>query len=193
MASWSAAFAPSSTTPRSPRSKAFETASFSAVRIASIILPASPASWFGVFGLGFFCSYGRQDLTTFSSQPRRRREPNRPFGTAAFLWASLTLALLTLPVVIVATEEALAAVPRSIARRIVACGASNGKTIYRIVLAAPCGNHGVHDPRHGHARGREVAPLCFVGPSRKRRRCRGGVFRNVHWSRSFMPPGISYL
>src|SRR4029079_10452355 len=62
------------------------------------------------------------------------RLPDPTVGKSALIWASLTLALLTLPVVIVATEEALAAVPRTMREGAYACGASKWQTIRRIVL-----------------------------------------------------------
>ncbi len=60
--------------------------------------------------------------------------PNPTYGKGGLLWASLTLALLTLPVVIVATEEALSAVPNSLREGSYACGGSKWQTIRRIVL-----------------------------------------------------------
>src|SRR5213078_4810341 len=82
----------------------------SAVRIAVNNLAGVPSVVFGVFGLGFFCYLigGSIDQVFFHANL-----PNPTYGTGGLLWASLTLALLTVPVVIVATEEALAAVPRS--------------------------------------------------------------------------------
>lgn len=89
--------------------------------------------------------------------------PTPTFGTGGILWASLTLALLTLPVVIVATEEALASVPRGVREAALACGASKWQTIQRVVLpsAAPGVLTGVI---LAMARGAgEVAPLMLVG------------------------------
>jgi len=89
--------------------------------------------------------------------------PTPTFGTGGILWASLTLSLLTLPVVIVATEEALAAVPRGVREAALACGASKWQTIQRVVLpsAAPGILTGVI---LAMARGAgEVAPLMLVG------------------------------
>ncbi|MDZ4286538.1 MAG: ABC transporter permease subunit [Prosthecobacter sp.] len=85
------------------------------------------------------------------------------FGTGGILWASLTLALMTLPVVIVATEEALVAVPRGVREAALACGASKWQTIQRIVLpgALPGVMTGVI---LAMARGAgEVAPLMITG------------------------------
>src|SRR5262249_43051800 len=81
-----------------------------AVRIDINKLAGVQSIVFGVFGLGFFCYIigGTLDDLFF-----RARLPSPTYGTGGLMWASLTLALLTLPVVIVATEEALAAVPGS--------------------------------------------------------------------------------
>lgn len=89
--------------------------------------------------------------------------PNPTFGTGGLLWASLTLALMTLPVVIVATEEAIAAVPRGVREAALACGASKWQTIQRVVLpsALPGVMTGVI---LAMARGAgEVAPLMITG------------------------------
>lgn len=89
--------------------------------------------------------------------------PSPTFGTGGLMWASLTLALLTLPVVIVATEEALAAVPSSMRDGSYACGASKWQTIVRIVL--PRAMPGIMTGMIlAMARGAgEVAPLMLVG------------------------------
>ena len=89
--------------------------------------------------------------------------PNPTFGKGCLLWASLTLALLTLPVVIVATEEALSAVPNSLREGSYGCGASKWQTIRRIILP-----HALPGIMTGMilamARGAgEVAPLMLVG------------------------------
>src|SRR5207253_11476823 len=92
------------------------------------------------------------------------RLPNPTLGKAGILWASLTLALLTLPVVIVATEEALAAVPNSMRDGSYACGASKWQTIWRIVL--PRALPGIMTGTilaMARAAG-DVAPLILVGP-----------------------------
>ena len=93
----------------------------------------------------------------------RANLPNPTFGKGALVWASLTLALLTLPVVIVSTEEALAAVPNSMREGSYACGASKWQTIHRIVL--PRAMPGVMTGMIlAMARGAgEVAPLMLVG------------------------------
>ncbi|MEX0887665.1 MAG: ABC transporter permease subunit [Phycisphaeraceae bacterium] len=95
--------------------------------------------------------------------PAQAAEGNPVFNKGGVLWASLTLALLTLPVVIVATEEALAAVPRSMREGSYACGASKWQTIRRIVL--PRAMPGIMTGMIlAMARGAgEVAPLMLVG------------------------------
>jgi ABC-type phosphate transport system permease subunit len=89
--------------------------------------------------------------------------PNPTFGKGGLLWGALTLALLTLPVVIVATEEALAAVPNSLREGSLACGASKWQTIRRIIL--PHARPGILTGAIlAMARGAgEVAPLMLVG------------------------------
>jgi phosphate transport system permease protein len=130
------------------------------VRISVNNLAGVPSIVFGVFGLAFFVYIvGKQvDLALFSD-----KLPTPTFGTPGILWASLTLALLTLPVVIVATEEALSAVPRGVREAALACGASKWQTIQRVVLPAslPGILTGVI---LAMARGAgEVAPLMLVG------------------------------
>jgi ABC-type phosphate transport system permease subunit len=93
----------------------------------------------------------------------RAKLPNPTFGKGALIWASMTLALMTLPVVIVATEEALSAVPNSMREGSYACGASKWQTIQRIVL--PRAMPGIMTGTIlAMARGAgEVAPLMLVG------------------------------
>jgi ABC-type phosphate transport system permease subunit len=93
----------------------------------------------------------------------RELAPTPRFGSKGLLWSALTLSLLTLPVVIVATEEAIAAVPRSLRQASAGCGASKWQTIQRVVLprAAPGMMTGMI---LAMARGAgEVAPLMLVG------------------------------
>ena len=103
------------------------------VRIAINNLAGVPSIVFGVFGLGFFVYFigGGIDRMFFSAML-----PTPTFGTGGILWASLTLALLTVPVVIVATEESIAAVPRGAREGSLALGASKFQTILNIVLPA---------------------------------------------------------
>jgi phosphate transport system permease protein len=131
-----------------------------AVRIAVNNLAGVPSIVFGVFGLGFFVYLVGSTLDQLFFADAL---PTPTFGTGGILWASLTLALMTVPVVIVATEEALAAVPRGMREGSLACGASKWQTIQRIVLpaAAPGILTGLI---LAMARGAgEVAPLMLVG------------------------------
>jgi phosphate transport system permease protein len=103
------------------------------VRIALNNLAGVPSIVFGVFGLGFFVYFvgGTLDQLFYPE-----KLPTPTFGTGGILWASLTLALLTVPVVIVATEESIAAVPRGAKEGSLALGASKFQTLCRIVLPA---------------------------------------------------------
>lgn len=133
------------------------------IRIAINNLAGVPSIVYGAFGLGFFCygAGGWIDETFFSASLLADNQPT--FGTGGLLWASLTLALLTLPVVIVATEEALTAVPNSMREGSYACGGSKWQTIHRLVLprALPGIMTGVILAM-ARAAG-EVAPLMLVG------------------------------
>lgn len=160
----------------------------SAVRIAVNNLAGVPSIVFGVFGLGFFCYVigASIDEAFFSASL-----PNPTFGKGGLLWASLTLAIMTLPVVIVATEEALAAVPNSMREGSYACGASKWQTIRRIVL--PRAMPGIMTGMIlAMARGAgEVAPLMLVGAVKLAPELPvDGVFPFVHPERSFMHLGF---
>ncbi|MEO6211985.1 MAG: phosphate ABC transporter permease PstA [Vicinamibacterales bacterium] len=131
-----------------------------AVRIAVNNLAGVPSIVFGVFGLGFFVYIlgGAIDQAFFAESL-----PTPTFGTGGILWASLTLGLLTVPVVIVSAEEALAAVPRSMREASLAAGATTFQTLARVVLpaAAPGILTGLI---LAMARGAgEVAPLMITG------------------------------
>ena len=130
------------------------------VRIAVNNLAGVPSIVFGVFGLGFFVYFvgGGIDRIFFPEAL-----PTPTYGTGGILWAALTLALLTVPVVIVSSEEALASVPRSMREASLAMGATKFQTILRVVLpaAAPGILTGLI---LAMARGAgEVAPLMLTG------------------------------
>jgi phosphate transport system permease protein len=105
----------------------------SAVRIAVNNLAGVPSIVFGVFGVGFFIYVvgGSIDRLFFPEAL-----PTPTFGTGGILWASLTLALLTVPVVIVATEEGLAAIPGGMREASLALSATKLETTLRVVLPA---------------------------------------------------------
>jgi phosphate ABC transporter permease subunit PstA len=162
----------------------------SAVRIAVNNLAGVPSIVWGVFGLGFFCYVvGAGIDETF--YPAYVSEHQPVFGTGGLMWASLTLSLLTLPVVIVATEEALASVPNSMREGSYACGASKWQTIRRIVL--PRALPGIMTGMIlAMARGAgEVAPLMLVGAVKIAPQLPlDGDAPFIHPSRSFMHLGF---
>ncbi|WP_193394991.1 phosphate ABC transporter permease PstA [Pseudomonas amygdali] len=130
------------------------------IRIAVNNLAGVPAIVYGVFGLGFFVYVlgGSVDRLFF---PEALPAPT--FGTPGLLWASLTLALLAVPVVIVATEEGLARVPLTLREGSLALGATKAETLWKIVLpmASPAMMTGLI-LAVARAAG-EVAPLMLVG------------------------------
>ena len=161
----------------------------STIRIAVNNLAGVPSIVFGVFGLGFFCYFlgGTIDQLFFPAS----KVFGPTFGTGGLMWASLTLALLTVPVVIVATEEALAAVPRSMREGSYGCGASKWQTIWRIVL--PRAMPGILTGTIlAMARGAgEVAPLMLVGAMMTAPELPiDTTFPFVHPERSFMHLGL---
>ena len=130
------------------------------IRVSVYNLAGVPSIVFGVFGLGFFVYLlgGSIDNLFF---PERLPAPT--FGTPGLFWASLTLALLTLPVVIVSTEEGLARIPRTIREGSLALGATKWETLWKVVvpLSAPAMMTGLI-LAVARAAG-EVAPLMLVG------------------------------
>jgi phosphate transport system permease protein len=159
----------------------------SAVRIAINNLAGVPSIVYGAFGLGFFCYGLGAGIDELFFRPALVADGQPTFGTGGLLWASLTLALLTLPVVIVATEEALAAVPNSMREGSYACGAGKWQTIRRIVL--PRALPGIMTGLIlAMARGAgEVAPLMLVGVKKLALDLPiDGTFPFVHPEREFM-------
>ena len=158
------------------------------IRIAVNNLAGVPSIVYGVFGLGFFVYFlgGNIDALFFPEAA-----PAPVFGTPGILWSSLTLALLTLPVVIVATEEGLSRIPRSIREGSLALGATKAETLWRTVLpmASPAMMTGLI-LAVARAAG-EVAPLMLVGvvklaPSLPL----DGNFPFLHMERKFMHLGF---
>ena len=131
-----------------------------AIRIAVNNLAGVPSIVYGVFGLGFFVYFlGEKIDHAFFPEAL----PSPTFGAPGLLWASLTLALLTVPVVIVATEEGLARIPRTVREGSLALGATKFETLWRVVLpmASPAMMTGLI-LAVARAAG-EVAPLMLVG------------------------------
>ena len=130
------------------------------VRIAVNNLAGVPSIVFGIFGLGFFIYFvgGTIDQLFYPE-----KLPTPTWGTGGILWASLTLSLLTVPVVIVSTEEALASIPRGIREASLALGSTKWQMIKKVILpsSAPGILTGVI---LAMARGAgEVAPLMITG------------------------------
>jgi len=158
------------------------------IRIAVNNLAGVPSIVYGVFGLGFFVYFlgGQIDDLFFPES-----QPAPTFGTPGLLWSSLTLALLTLPVVIVATEEGLSRIPISLREGSLGLGATKVETLWRVVLpmASPAIMTGLI-LAVARAAG-EVAPLMLVGvvklaPSLPL----DGNFPFLHLDRKFMHLGF---
>ena len=159
-----------------------------AIRIAVNNLAGVPSIVYGIFGLGFFVYAigGSIDQLFFAESL-----PTPTFGTGGILWASLTLALLTVPVVIVATEEGLAAVPNEIREGSLALAATKFETLWHVVI--PSAMPGILTGvilAVARAAG-EVAPLMITGvvklaPSLPL----DGRFPFLHLERKFMHLGF---
>ena len=163
-----------------------------AVRVAINNLAGVPSIVYGAFGLGFFCYVLGAGIDDVFFKASLVADGQPTFGTGGLLWASLTLALLTLPVVIVATEEALSAVPNSMREGSYACGAGKWQTIRRIVL--PRALPGIMTGLIlAMARGAgEVAPLMLVGVKKLALELPvDGTFPFIHPEREFMH--LAYL
>lgn len=158
------------------------------VRIAVNNLAGVPSIVYGIFGLGFFV-YGLGGAIDRVFFPERLPAPT--FGTGGLLWASLTLALLTVPVVIVATEEALASAPRGLREASLALGATKFQTLTRILL--PMASPGIMTGlvlAIARAAG-EVAPLMIVGVVKLAPMLPvDGQFPFLHLERKFMHLGF---
>jgi phosphate transport system permease protein len=158
------------------------------IRIAVNNLAGVPSIVYGVFGLGFFVYIigGGIDRIFYPEAA-----PAPVFGTPGLLWSALTLALLTLPVVIVATEEGLSRIPKSIREGSLALGATKAETLWRTVLpmASPAIMTGLI-LAVARAAG-EVAPLMLVGVVKLAPTLPlDGNFPYLHLDRKFMHLGF---
>jgi phosphate transport system permease protein len=130
------------------------------IRISVYNLAGVPSIVYGVFGLGFFVYFlgGNIDQLFYETAL-----PAPTFGTPGLFWASLTLALLTLPIVIVSTEEGLSRIPSTIRQGSLALGATKSETLWKVIvpLATPAMMTGLI-LAIARAAG-EVAPLMLVG------------------------------
>ena len=158
------------------------------IRISVYNLAGVPSIVYGVFGLGFFIyTLGGSIDQLFYSE----RLPSPTFGSPALIWASLTLALLTLPVVIVSTEEGLARIPSSVRHGSLALGATKSETLWKVVvpLATPAMMTGMI-LAIARAAG-EVAPLMLVGVVKLAPTLPvDGTFPFVHLDRQIMHLGF---
>ncbi len=158
------------------------------IRIAVINLAGVPSIVYGVFGLGFFVyTIGASIDNVFYSE----KLPAPTFGTPGLLWSALTLAVLTLPVVIVTTEEGLTRIPNAVRHGSLALGATQFETLWRVVLpmATPAIITGLI-LAIARAAG-EVAPLMLVGVVKLASSLPvDGQFPYVHLDRKFMHLGF---
>ncbi|KGJ92425.1 phosphate ABC transporter permease PstA [Thalassotalea sp. ND16A] len=158
------------------------------LRIAVINLAGVPSIVYGVFGLGFFVYMvgGSLDQIFYPESL-----PNPTFGSPGVLWSALTLAILTLPVVIVSTEEGLSRIPASMRHGSLALGATKAETLWRIIipLASPAIMTGII-LAIARAAG-EVAPLMLVGVVKMAPTLPiDGNFPFLHLERKFMHLGF---
>jgi len=127
------------------------------IRFAVKTLAVVPSIIFGLFGLGFFIGFiGRNMDTLFSGGELKWGQPN-------ILWASLTMALLTLPVIIVSVEEAIRTIPREMREASLALGATKWQTIKRVVLPGSVSGILTGTILAVSRGAGEVAPILFTG------------------------------
>jgi phosphate transport system permease protein len=160
------------------------------VRIAVNNLAGIPSIVYGIFGLGFFV-YGVGGLLDQWCFPERVAVGTPTFGTGGILWAALTLGLLTVPVVIVSTEEALRAIPRATREGSFALGATKFQTLVRVLV--PMASPGMMTGfilAMARAAG-EVAPLMITGVVKLAPQMPvDGSFPFFHLDRKFMHLGF---
>ncbi|MEN6407254.1 MAG: phosphate ABC transporter permease PstA [Thermoguttaceae bacterium] len=160
------------------------------VRIAVNNLAGIPSIVYGIFGLGFFV-YGIGGFLDQWMFPERAAVGTPTFGTGGILWASLTLGLLTVPIVIVSTEEALRAIPRATREGSFALGATKFQTLVRVLI--PLASPGMMTGfilAMARAAG-EVAPLMITGVVKLAPQLPlDGVFPYFHLERKFMHLGF---
>jgi phosphate transport system permease protein len=158
------------------------------IRIAVINLAGVPSIVYGVFGLGFFVYIvgGSIDQLLYPEAL-----PTPTFGSPGVLWSALTLAILTLPVVIVSTEEGLSRIPSTLREGSLALGATKSETLWRIIvpMASPAIMTGLI-LAVARAAG-EVAPLMLVGVVKMAPTLPlDGNFPYLHLERKFMHLGF---
>ncbi|OFE11609.1 phosphate ABC transporter, permease protein PstA [Pseudohongiella acticola] len=158
------------------------------IRISVYNLAGVPSIVYGVFGLGFFVYFLGGNIDELFYQASL---PAPTFGTPGLFWASLTLALLTLPIVIVSTEEGLARIPSTIRQGSLALGATKSETLWKVIvpLATPAMMTGLI-LAIARAAG-EVAPLMLVGVVKLAPTLPvDGTFPYIHLERKIMHLGF---
>lgn len=158
------------------------------IRISVYNLAGVPSIVYGVFGLGFFVYFLGGSIDQMFYQASL---PSPTFGTPGLFWASLTLALLTLPIVIVSTEEGLARIPSTIRQGSLALGATKAETLWKVIvpLATPAMMTGLI-LAIARAAG-EVAPLMLVGVVKLAPTLPvDGIFPYIHMERKIMHLGF---
>ncbi|MGC1508776.1 phosphate ABC transporter permease PstA [Ketobacter nezhaii] len=158
------------------------------IRIAVNNLAGVPSIVYGVFGLGFFVYFTGGSIDDIFYP---EAAPAPVFGTPGLMWASITLAILTLPVVIVATEEGLTRIPKSLREGSLALGATKFETIWKVILpmSSPAMMTGLI-LAVARAAG-EVAPLMLVGVVKLAPTLPlDGNFPYLHLERKFMHLGF---
>jgi len=164
------------------------------VRVAVANLAGIPSIVYGIFGLGFFVYVVGGNLDRWFYPERVTADIQQPvFGQGCILWASLTLGLLTIPVVIVATEEAIRTIPQSIREGSYALGATKFQTLCRVLL--PMSSPGIMTGfilAMARAAG-EVAPLMITGMLKSAPVPVSSQFPFIHLERKFMHLGYHIL
>jgi phosphate transport system permease protein len=159
-------------------------------RVAVNNLAGVPSIVYGIFGLGFFI-YGMGGTIDSLLYPERVAAGINTYGGGGIIWSALTLGLLTLPVVIVATEEALATVPSEIRQGSLALGATRFQTLWRVIL--PMASPGILTGfilAMARAAG-EVAPLMLTGAVKSAHSLPvDGTWPFIHLERKFMHLGF---
>jgi len=159
------------------------------VRIGVNNLAGIPSIVYGIFGCGFFINYLGWQIDHSLYAYRLSKGP--VFGTGGVLWAALTLGLLTVPVVIVATEEAIRVIPRSVRESSFALGSTKFQTLIRVIL--PLASPGILTGfilAMARAAG-EVAPLMLTGVVNSAATLPlDGKFPFLHLERQFMHLGF---
>jgi len=127
------------------------------IRFAVKTLAVVPSIIFGLFGLGFFIGFIGKNMDSLLNGGELR------WGQPNILWASFTMALLTLPVVIVSVEEAIRTIPEEMREASLALGATKWQTIRKVVLPGSVSGILTGTILAVSRGAGEVAPILFTG------------------------------